>query len=977
MFTLRCLSITRQQPLALFLGLTLAFHTVSAQTRTWSGAGDSDNWSTANNWGGTAPVSGDSLVFGGSTRLTNVNDWAADALTISNITFNSGSGPFRLTGSRITLDGTVVNNDDSTQKITLPLVLNATRTFNAAGTGTLAVDGVISGAGGVTKTGTNTLVLQANNSFEGVTTISSGILKITNSYGLGSAASGTVVADNARLELDGSFTVTNESITTAGNGGGGSNIGGLQCVNGFNTWAGNVTIQGSNARIGCAGGIGAAQLTISGVIDDGPSTVALLVRNADGGGPTVLSGANTYGGDTQIIVGYLRLAGGDNRLPTNTLLRIGNSSNVAFAQFNLNGCNQQVGGLKSEGSGMGTAITNSSGTAATLTVNVAASTTNLYGGTLAGNLSLVKGGGGNLTLTNNAGGLFNDIRIVAGTLTAGSPNALRGGTLDADYGTTGSVLFWTNLVSTLGGLKGSNNLDLVNSLGAGMTLAVGYNNQSTLYSGVLSGGALTKIGSGALTLAGMNTYTGRTVVSGGKLVVRSESQLGIEPGTLVTNQLTFDGGTLSVTNSFRLGPSNRGVALGAGGATFEVNNENSTLAVSNALTGAGGFTKNGTGLATLTTANTFDGGATVNAGVVRLFNSGALGSTVSGTTVTTGSQLELANGLIVSGERIRINGLGLQGQPKPPTSPEDSRGALQSAVGATAEWAGTVVLGSTDARVGAQNGGHLTVSGVVTDEGLNYTFRTSSDPNLRTRGVLLTATNAYGGRTEVTRGTTFVGTTNALPPVSVLNIHWSSANYGEYAALDLNGFDQTVGGLMNTGLSGGNAVVTNSSLTASTLTVNQASATDFNGVLAGNLALVKSGAGTLTLTSRSAHAGGTTVSGGTLRFGVAAALPGSSAVTLAGGTLDLANTTNTLASLTVEGSSTLALGSGKLTVSAQSAAPWSGLLTLTGTLGPTTLRVLPALTGAQLSQIRFDGRHVTQNPSGYVVPFFGTLIRVN
>ncbi len=973
MYTFRRLYASRLQALALFC-FALAAHTVCGQTRTWSGEGDNDNWSTANNWGGIAPTGGESVVFGGATRLTNVNDLVAD-IVISNITFNSGSGPFRLTGSRVTLDGTVVNNDDSTQKITLPLVLSATRTFNAAGAGTLAVDGEISGAGGLTKTGANILFLQTSNSYDGATTVSSGILRINSAYALGSAAAGTVVADNARVELDGSITVTNESITTTGNGGSGSNIGGLQSVNGFNTWAGNVTIVGSNARIGCAGGIGTAQLTVAGVIDDGPSTLSLFVRNADGGGPTVLSGASTYGGDTQLVVGYLRLAGGDNRLPTNTLLRIGNSSNVAFAQFNLNGCSQQVGGLKSEGSGMGTAITNSSGTAATLTVNIAAaSTTNLYGGTLAGNLSLVKSGSGDLTLTNNAGGLFNDVRVLGGTITVGSPNALRGGTLDADYGATGSVLFGTNLVATLGGLKGSNGLDLVNSRGAGMTLAIGYNNQSTLYSGVLSGGALAKVGSGTLTLTGLNTYTGRTVVSGGKLAVFSEGQLGTEPATLVTNQLTFDGGTLAVTNSFRLGPSNRGVALGAGGATLEVSNENSTLAVSNTLTGAGSLTKNGIGLLTLTTANTFDGGMFVNAGVVRLFNSGALGSTLSGTTVMTGSQLELANGLKVSGERIRINGLGLGGPPKPPTSPDDSRGALQAAVGATAEWAGTVILGSTDARVGTQNGGHLIVSGVVTDEGLNYTFRTSSDPSSRTRGVLLTATNAYGGRTEVTRGTLFLGTTNALPVASVLNVHWSSANFAEYAALDLNGFDQTVGGLMNSGVSGGNAVVTNSSLTEATLTVNQASATDFNGILAGNLALVKSGAGTLTLTNRNRYSGGTTVSGGTLRFGVASALPSSASVTLSGGTLDLAGTTNTLSLLTVAASSTLALGAGKLTFSAQSADAWSGVLTLTGTLGPATLRFVPALTAAQLEQVRYDGKRVTQNSAGYVVPYRGTLI---
>ena len=63
-------------------------------------------------------------------------------------------------------------------------------------------------------------------------------------------------------------------------------------------------------------------------------------------------------------------------------------------------------------------------------------------------------------------------------------------------------------------------------LGANI-LTVGSNNLSTEVSGVISdggvasgtGGALTKIGLGALTLSGINTYTGATTVNGGTLIV--------------------------------------------------------------------------------------------------------------------------------------------------------------------------------------------------------------------------------------------------------------------------------------------------------------------------------------------------------------------------------------------------------------------------------------------------------------------------
>jgi len=73
--------------------------------KTWTGGSNTnDNWSRNNNWGGTAAVPGDSLFFGGNTRLTPNNDLTADASFVG-ITFNSGAGAFTLIGNRITLGG--------------------------------------------------------------------------------------------------------------------------------------------------------------------------------------------------------------------------------------------------------------------------------------------------------------------------------------------------------------------------------------------------------------------------------------------------------------------------------------------------------------------------------------------------------------------------------------------------------------------------------------------------------------------------------------------------------------------------------------------------------------------------------------------------------------------------------------------------------------------------------------------------------
>src|SRR4051812_14740493 len=74
----------------------------SAVSRTWTGIGSNDNWSTAINWTPIgAPINGqDQLFFDGTNRLTPNNDFAAGFRPLS-LTFNAGAGPFVLTGNAI------------------------------------------------------------------------------------------------------------------------------------------------------------------------------------------------------------------------------------------------------------------------------------------------------------------------------------------------------------------------------------------------------------------------------------------------------------------------------------------------------------------------------------------------------------------------------------------------------------------------------------------------------------------------------------------------------------------------------------------------------------------------------------------------------------------------------------------------------------------------------------------------------------
>ncbi len=245
--------------------------------------------------------------------------------------------------------------------------------------------------GGLTKLGAGTLTLTNANTFDGQTTVRAGVLQLRNDAALGSTASGTVVSNNARVELGGNITVSGETIAI--NGQGGNNQGALQSVSGSNTWAGQVLLAsgtGSGTRIGAANG---GALHVSGQITNVGSAFDLAVRTDGISSRVILSNPNNVYRDTYVVVGTLQLDGGDNRLPTSTVLHVGNPSNVSTAIVDLAGFNQRVAGLVSDGTNMGMVVTNTAA-ATTSRLTIDNSVTRGYGGAIGGNLDLVKTGSG-------------------------------------------------------------------------------------------------------------------------------------------------------------------------------------------------------------------------------------------------------------------------------------------------------------------------------------------------------------------------------------------------------------------------------------------------------------------------------------------------------------------------------------------------------------------------------------------------------
>ena len=184
---------------------------------------------------------------------------------------------------------------------------------------------------------------------------------------------------------------------------------------------------------------------------------------------------------------------------------------------------------------------------------------------------------GSATITNNSvlGMAFLD-QSTAGDATIITKSGAQ--TLFFDRGTGGNAQFITEAggIVDFSGTDGANNDGQVTAgsiagagdyfIGAGNTLTVGSNNLSTEVSGIIADvcgcapgpGSLVKVGTGTLTLSGINTYTGTTTVNAGTLIVNgsiaSSSLLTVNAGGTVggTGFLpsTFiDGGMLSPGNS--------------------------------------------------------------------------------------------------------------------------------------------------------------------------------------------------------------------------------------------------------------------------------------------------------------------------------------------------------------------------------------------------------------------------------------------
>ncbi|TBN71293.1 autotransporter-associated beta strand repeat-containing protein [Salmonella enterica] len=543
-------------------------------------------------------------------ELTTALTWYADrddAVTDAHGTFNltNADGSFAvntvLENVDATLDPASATGWDGTSLIKQgagTLILNAENTYTGGTTisgGTLVAtnvdalgsgdvtddatlelntggtfDNAISGSGQVVKSGDETLTLSGTNTYSGGTLISGGTLVASNVEALGTGD----VTDNATLEMNTGGDFIN-------------NIGGTGRVeksgddaltlSGSNTYTGGTTINDGTLIATSVDALGSGDVTNNAVLE--LNTGGDFINNIGGTGRVeksgdetlTLSGSNTYTGGTLISGGTL--------VATNVeALGTGDVTDNAVLELNTGGdfINNIGGTGRVEKSGDDTLTLSGS--------NSYTGGTLISGGTLVATNVDALGSGDvtdNATLELNTGGTFDNAISGSGqvvksgdeTLTLSGANSYTGGTLIS----SGTLV--ANDVNALGTGDVTDNAVLELNTGGDFDNAIS------------GSGQVVKSGDETLTLSGANSYTGGTLISGGTLVATSVEALG--SGDVTDNAV---------------------LELNTGG-TFD-----------NAISGSGQVVKSGDKTLTLSGANSYTGGTTISGGTLVASNVEALGS---------------------------------------------------------------------------------------------------------------------------------------------------------------------------------------------------------------------------------------------------------------------------------------------------------------------------------------------------------------
>ncbi|HAU8517578.1 TPA: AIDA autotransporter-like protein ShdA, partial [Salmonella enterica subsp. enterica serovar Agona] len=711
----------------------------------------------------------------------------------------------------------------------------------------------------LTKTGAGTLILNAENTYTGSTTISEGTLIATNVEALGTGN----VTDNATLEMN-----TGGDFDNAISGSGQVVKSGDETLtlSGANSYTGGTTISGGTLVASNVEALGTGDITDNATLE--LNAGGDFANNIGGTGSVVksgdetltLSGANSYTGGTTISGGTL-VASNVEALGT------GDVTDNATLELNTGG------DFDNAISGSGQVVKSGDKTLTLSGINSYTGGTTISGGTLvASNVDALGSGDvtDNATLELNTGGDFDNaiggtgsvVKSGDKTLTLSGANSYTGGTT-----ISGGTLVASN-VEALGSGDVTDNATLELNTGGDFANNIG------------GTGSVVKSGDKTLTLSGTNSYTGGTTISGGTLVANNVEALG----------------TGDVTNN----------------ATLELNTGGD---FDNAISGSGQVVKSGDKTLTLSGANSYSGATTISGGTLIATHVNALGTgaidnrasllldasgqfTVTDLTTESGGNTEIGAGSTLQATTLTQKSdstltINLDSNTADPVIHAASQVSLAgtldiTGVGdvldsdpASTDDLDTFTLIASDktiagdfekltvAGMDADLADFITVDGRIDDTGKQYELTTAltwyadRDDAVTDAHGTFNLTNADG---SFAVNTVLENVDATLDPASATGWDGTSLIKQGAGTLILNAENTYTGG---TTISGGTLVATNVDALGSgdvtddaTLELNTGGT--FDNAISGSGQVVKSGDDVLTLSGANSYSGGTLISDGTL-----------------------------------------------------------------------------------------------------------------
>ncbi len=849
------------------LSLTGAGTLVLAGANTFGGSSN-----TFTLGGGTLDIN-NATALGSASNKFVINGGAIDntsgaAITTSNYA-QSWAGDFTFNGSNALNLGSGA------------VTLSASRTVTVNGSGTngvLTVAGGISGAGfGLTKAGTGTLVLTAQESFSGPVIVNNGTLTLSgpnNGAGTLGASSGITINNGGSVTFtsDNALTGYTNHVPILVNAGGtlaetnnsSAHIGGVLTLAG-GTLASVATPTGNGLQYGTFN-------LDSGVVAGGVASTSVMSANdvalTQSGGTvfTVNSGASngidldvpgtfyhSAGvGDTGLIkagTGVMRLDGA-NTYTSNTKINAGTLALAGAASLASHSITVGPGGI------FDVSALSSGGFSLASGQSLTAGKASGFGNDIVGNLST---GAGSLSVGGNG---------TAGTLTLNGNLTLNGGTVNLDLASGTTVGNGVNDLVTVGNLNLSGTTVFAfNTLNGFLT-----NGSYTLvtysgsFTGSLSNLTATINGNSLSSVRGSYTF-GTSASSGGALTLgvsgASASLVWVGNGAsnvwdVKTTANFSNGGSADIfyqgdNVTFDDSGSNSPAIAVTGTvnpSSITINNSAKayTFGGTGSIAGLGALTKSGNGVLTITNANSYAGGTTLNAGQLNINNASAIGT----------GALALAGGTIdnTSGASITMSTNNAQ-----TWSSDFNFGGTNSLN------LGTGAVSLTGNRTVTANGsGVLTVGGLISGA-FNLSFAGSGT-------LALAGANTFGGSSNtftLNGGTLDINSAAALGnAANKFIINGGAIDNTSSGGITTSNYAQTWAGDFTFNgshpLNLGSGAVT---LSASrTVTVN---GTGTNGVLtvSGSISgagfgITKAGAGTLVLTGQESFTGPVIVNNGTL-----------------------------------------------------------------------------------------------------------------